>query len=95
MKEIIPVLLVSAFTGVMSTDSYANPLSTFNCKDHDWDSVQTLVQPYLDETLYTALVMQGQSANYNTSAAASQAMDKSLPDYINKTLKAIVDANCS
>ena len=52
------------------------------------------MQPYLDDAFYTALVMQGQSANYKTSEAASQAMDESLPDVVKRILRAIIKADC-
>ena len=64
------------------------------CQDYSWSDVETLVQPYLDDALYTSLVMQGQSANYKTSEAASQAMDDSLPDVVNRILQALIEANC-
>lgn len=64
------------------------------CSAYSWSDVETLVMPYLDDMLYTALVMQGQSSNYEVSAAASQAMDDSLPDVIKRILQALIDANC-
>ena len=67
---------------------------TMTCQDYSWSDVETLVQPYLDDALYTALVMQGQSANYKTSEAASQAMDESLPEVVKRILRAIIEADC-
>ncbi len=64
------------------------------CQDYSWSDVEALVQPYLDEVLYTALVMQGQSSNYKVSMAAIQAMDESLPDVIKRILQSLIDADC-
>lgn len=65
-----------------------------SCKDYSWGDVEILVQPYLDDALYTSLVMQGQSAGYKTSEAARQALDDSLPDVIRRTLNALIKADC-
>lgn len=64
------------------------------CKDIAWSDVQTLVKPYLSEDLNTALVMQGQSANYKVSLAAEQVIGEPLPDIINTILESIVAADC-
>lgn len=64
------------------------------CQDYSWDDVQVLVQPYLDDVLYTSLVMQGQSANYETSSAAMQAMDDALPEVVKRILRALIEADC-
>ena len=64
------------------------------CQDYSWSDVEALVQPYLDEVLYAALVMQGQSSNYKVSMAAIQAMDESLPDVIKRILQSLIDADC-
>ena len=78
-------------------DSFAHLTKTnlnLTCQDYSWSDVEVLVSPYLDEALFTSLVMQGQSANYKTSIAASQAMDKSLPSVIQRILQSLIDANC-
>jgi len=77
---------------VNGTDN--NPNLKMTCQDYSWDDVETLVQPYLDDNLFSTLVMQGQSSNYRTSAAAIQAMDKSLPDVIKRILQALIKADC-
>ena len=64
------------------------------CEDFEWDDVLKLAQPYLSDFLYTALVMQGESSEYRLSAAASQAMDDSLPEPVRKILQAMIDADC-
>lgn len=65
-----------------------------SCQDFSWNDVLVLVSPHLDDELYTALVMQGQSSGYSTSAAASQAMDKSLPDVVTRILESLIEAKC-
>lgn len=66
------------------------------CNSYSWGDVEQLAQPYLDDFMYTQLVMQGQSANYRPSAAAHQALTtaSSLPPAIRQTLKAIIEADC-
>ena len=64
------------------------------CEDVSWNDVLLLVEPYLSDTLYTALVMQGSSSEYHASAAAKQAMDKSLPEDVRRTLTLIIEAGC-
>ena len=93
MKNIfIALFLILISTLAQSKNNSHKP--KFSCQNYRWSDVEQLVQPYLDDTLYTALVMQGQSSNYNVSAAATQAMDKSLPKEIKDILKAIIKANC-
>jgi len=65
-----------------------------SCQNFTWSDVQTLVEPYLDDTLYVALVMQGQSSEYKASEAASMAMDEKLPEVIKMILKSIIKENC-
>ncbi|MCK4744415.1 MAG: hypothetical protein KAT25_11390 [Sulfuriflexus sp.] len=65
-----------------------------SCQNYSWSDVEVLVQPHLDDVLFTALVMQGQSANYKTSAAAEQAMDEALPEDVKGILRALINANC-
>ena len=64
------------------------------CQGYSWNDVEGLVQPYLDEVFYTALVMQGQNSNYKVSMAAIQAIDESLPDVIKRILQSIIEADC-
>jgi len=93
MKYISTILFFILF----STTSYSSEKNNhlkLTCQDYSWTDVETLVQPYLDDVLFTALVMQGQSSNYKVSEAAIQAMDKSLPDAIKRILQALIDANC-
>ena len=83
---------MSVTTAVNSAD--INPDLKMTCQDYNWSDVETLVQPYLDDSLFTALVMQGQSSNYKTSAAASQAMNEALPDVTKRILRALIKADC-
>jgi hypothetical protein len=93
MKSIAAILVFMLFS--VSGYSAENKLPlNMTCQDYSWNDVETLVKPYLDETLFTALVMQGQSSNYETSAAAIQAMDKSLPDVVKRILQSLINAGC-
>lgn len=80
-------------SGVSNGEGKTQPLN-MTCQDYSWSDVEILVQPHLDDTLYTALVMQGQSSNYKTSEAALQAMDKALPEVIKRILDALIKADC-
>ena len=93
MKNIITIFIILFFS-VTASGTENNRTLNMTCQDYNWSDVETLVQPYLDDVLFTALVMQGQSSNYNVSAAAAQAMDNSLPDTIKLILKALIDADC-
>lgn len=50
-----------------------------------------MVEPYVAEDLYTSLVMQAQSSNYNVSAAADHALalSETYPDSVVILLKKI------
>ena len=74
----------------MADDSRLN----LSCDDFSWSDIEQLVQPYLSDELYTALVMQGQSSEYRSSAAASQAFDNNLPASVKRILRALIDKDC-
>jgi|LGVE01.1.fsa_nt_gb hypothetical protein len=93
MKNIIAIF-ITLFFSITASGSENNKMLNMTCQDYNWSDVEILVQPYLDDVLFTALVMQGQSSNYNVSAAAEQAMDKSLPDTIKRILNALIKADC-
>ena len=93
MSTISVILFLMLTTGAGHGTEKPVPLA-INCQDYSWSDVELLVQPYLDDVLYTALVMQGQSANYKTSEAAMQAMDESLPEGVKRILRALVEADC-
>ena len=92
MKNILAVLfLVAAASSFGEEDNRDLGLS---CKDVAWGDVVELVQPYLDEALYVSLVMQGQSAEYHTSAAAREVINHPLPKTIQVLLQALIKAEC-
>ena len=93
MIKAITLLLALLITNISYATDKNQPLN-LTCKDISWDDVQLLVQPYLDDELITALVMQGQSSNYHVSAAASQAIDKNMPEVVQRILSAIIKADC-
>jgi len=64
------------------------------CEEFSWADVEDMVRPYLSDELQTALTMQGQSSEYRVSAAASQALEDSMPEAIKKVLNALIDADC-
>lgn len=89
--------LAIAFLIIFCSPSFAsenNRSLNLTCQDYSWSDVELLVAPYLDDALFAALVMQGQSSDYKTSLAASQAMDKSLPHVIQRILRSIIEADC-
>lgn len=93
MKSIaLSLLLILSVTEAHSNDK--EKVLNLTCKDFSWSDVEVLVEPYLDDTLNTALVMQGQSSGYKTSVAASMAMASSMPDVIQRILNFLVKANC-
>jgi len=92
MKIVMFFLLV--ITAVSGCEPSTSPSAKISCQDYRWSDVEALVEPHMDDMLFTALVMQGQSADYRTSVAAEQAMDKSLPEEVRKILQALIEANC-
>ena len=93
MKNIAAILFFMLFS-VAAYGAENNLSLNMTCQDYSWSDIESLVQPYLDDELFTALVMQGQSSNYETSAAAAQAMDDSLPDVVKRILRSIIKAGC-
>lgn len=95
MKAIFIATLILLFALVLQA-SEKNKNLNLSCQDYNWSDVESLVAPYLDDVLYTALVMQGQSSNYKVSEAARQAnaMDETLPDVVKKLLQALIKADC-
>ena len=93
MKNIIAIFITLLFS-ITASGSENNRILNMTCQDYNWSDVEILVQPYLDDVLFTALVMRGQSSNYKVSEAARQAMDKSLPVPVKRILKALIDADC-
>lgn len=64
---------------------------SFQCSDHDWQSVQELVSPYLNDEMQSSMVMQAQSSEYHINAAADFALtfEESYPDSLVMLLKKI------
>ena len=93
MKNITAILVFMMFSVTGYGAENKRPLN-MTCQDYSWSDVETLVQPYLDDELFTALVMQGQSSNYETSAAAIHAMNDSLPDVVKRILRSLIKAGC-
>lgn len=95
MKNIslVFLLLFTSLSPVAYSEEAGNELKV-SCENYTWDDVIDLVQPHLDDTLYTALIMQGQSSEYSTSAAAIQAMDRSLPADVKRILNSLIEAGC-
>ena len=93
MKNIVlSIILILA-----AKQGYANGHEkglNLTCEDYSWSDVEALVEPYMDDSLYTALVMQGQSSGYKTSIAAAHAMDNSLPDVIKRILNSLIKSDC-
>lgn len=86
-------LLKLSFPGILAislacTQTYPKSLQ---CSDHDWQSVQDLVFPYLEPDMQTAMVMQAQSSEYKISSAADFALnfEESYPDSVVVVLKKI------
>jgi len=93
MRKTITLLLTLLITNISyATDN--NQTLGLTCQDISWNDVELLVQPYLSDDLMTTLVMQGLSSDYHTSAAASQAIDKDMPEVVKRILTAIIKANC-
>ena len=64
------------------------------CDQFSWNDIQELVSPYMDESAFADLVMQGLSSEYRISAAAEQAIENSQPDAVKALLNAIIAAKC-
>jgi len=93
MKRYFPLFILLFCTVSLHANEPSKPLNMV-CEDYSWSDVEQLAQPYLDDVLQTALVMQGQSSDYKVSEAASFAMDKSMPDVVKRILQALIDADC-
>jgi len=90
VKALIVVLFLFSCTPV--EDSAIQTTSI--CDKYDWGSVTSMVSPYMDNYLHTALIMQGQSSDYNSSEAARQAFSNDMPERVKAILKSIIEADC-
>ncbi|MFO7847838.1 hypothetical protein [Rhodohalobacter sp.] len=73
MPHKIFLFLTLGFLKIALSCAQTNPQS-FRCSNHDWQSVQDLVFPYLDDEMQTAMVIQAQSSEYQINAAADFAL---------------------
>lgn len=88
------MVLFFLFYSTLSHSEKGNLTPITSCEDVTWNDVVLLVQPYINDTIYTALVMQGLSSEYHPSAAARQVLDESLPEDVKVILKSIIEADC-
>lgn len=91
-RHLILFLLILVSIGMGCASS--NP--TFSCENYDWSKVEALAQPHLDDFEMTSLVMQGQSSEYHTAAAADHALafQESYPDSVIHILELITKKDC-
>jgi len=82
--------LTLGFLTLTLSCAQTNPQS-FRCSSHDWQSLQDLVFPYLEDEMQTAMVMQAQSSEYQPAAAADFALtfEEAYPDSVTELLKKI------
>ena len=90
MREVIVILFLTLTASVCYGSDKTQYLN-MTCQDYSWSDVEVLVQPYLDDALYTSLVMQGQSADYKTSAAASQAIAEALAEVRRELIRRLIE----
>lgn len=85
MKYSLMVVLIPFLTSCYSSRT------SVNCEEYDWNSVERMVEPYITDGLYTALVMQAQSSEYKVAAAADHALglSETYPDSLVLLLKDI------
>jgi hypothetical protein len=83
MPHKLYIILTLGFLTLTLSCAQTNPQS-FRCSNHDWQSVQDLAFPFLDDEMQTAMVMQAQSSAYQMSAAADFALtfEESYPDSV-------------
>ena len=89
----VSLILLAASHYAFATDAIAENNNSI-CAQYEWQDIIDLVEPYLDETLHTALIMQGNSQNYDVSQAAHEARHNDLPNEIQGILFAIATAKC-
>jgi len=94
MIPIFIVFLILVPAQLVKSESVTSNAENRICEQYGWSEVEYLVQPYLSDVLFTALVMQGQSADYRASAAAEQALEKHMPENVKAILRSIITENC-
>jgi len=91
----INVIISILFLILSDTTFSAEKLNADLCSQYDWGKVEALVEPYMDETLMTALIQQGISAEYKTSVAAYQALGSAhFPANVEAILLSLDKLNC-
>ena len=90
------IILFIAFLSCSEKKAEHNPEATFSCTENSWSDVERIVQPFVSEEMFTSLVMQAQSSEYNVSAAADHALgiSDSYPDSVISMLKLIQKLDC-
>jgi len=94
LKTVVAGFLLSVSICVADTQSVSADAGNKVCEKYGWSEVEDLARPFLSDVLYTALVMQGQSADYRASSAAEQALEPHMPEHVKEILRAIIEANC-
>jgi len=99
LRHILIILALLSITDMARADHRNDTSLKLTCADFGWGDVEDMATPFMPEDLATALVMQGESSNYDVSAAARQAIPGpndgyTLPSGIKKILQAIIDAGC-
>jgi len=89
IKACVCILALQILTACNSTKEVAI------CQEYNWNEVIFLVEPYMDEDLHTTLIMQGQSSEYNTAQAASEALGSVDNKEVKDILEQIIKADCS
>jgi len=84
------ILLTLGFLTLILSCAQTNP-QVFKCSEYEWQSVQDLIFPYLEDEMQTAMVMQAQSSEYQPAAAADFALtfEEAYPDSVTLLLQNI------
>lgn len=96
MRSVHPIFYTSVLITALFIFSCSHSESLkISCADHDWQSVEKMVFPYLEEDMQTAMIMQGQSSEYKTHMAADFALtfEESYPDSVVQILRKLEACN--
>jgi len=82
--------LTLGFLSLAISCAPTNP-QVFKCSEYEWQSVQDMVFPYLEDEMQTAMVMQAQSSEYQPAAAVDFALtfEEAYPDSVTLLLQNI------
>ncbi|MDH5360386.1 MAG: hypothetical protein OEX03_07470 [Gammaproteobacteria bacterium] len=99
LRHTLILLTLLSITDMASAVHRSDTSLKLTCTDFDWGDVADMATPFMPEDLATALVMQGESSNYDVSSAARQAIPGpndgyTLPSGIQKILQDIIDTEC-